>query len=109
MAVGYAMIGIMVRNTFANLVRVPQIEGILPKGSYPPCWRMADRALLAGYPRNITHQIDIGAELGLNDTNIVTYPESQGVKTNPCLLYSGWVKVVILHHYIVILKIMKST
>ena len=30
---------------------VPHIEGILPKGPYPPCLRMADRALLAGYPR----------------------------------------------------------
>ena len=29
-----------------------QIEDILPKGSYPPCLRMADGALLAGYPRN---------------------------------------------------------
>ena len=29
-----------------------QIDGILPKGPYPPCIRMADRALLAGYPRN---------------------------------------------------------
>ena len=29
----------------------PFIEGILPKGPYPPCLRMADRALLAGYPR----------------------------------------------------------
>ena len=27
------------------------IEGILPEGPYPPCLRMADRALLAGYPR----------------------------------------------------------
>ena len=27
------------------------IKGILPKGPYPPCLRMADRALLAGYPR----------------------------------------------------------
>ena len=27
-------------------------DGILPKGPYPPCLRMADRALLAGYPRN---------------------------------------------------------
>ena len=24
-------------------------EGILPKGPYPPCLRMADRAFLAGY------------------------------------------------------------
>ena len=29
------------------------INGILPKGPYPPCLRMADRALLAGYPRYI--------------------------------------------------------
>ena len=27
------------------------IEGILPKGPYPPCLCMADRAFLAGYPR----------------------------------------------------------
>ena len=26
------------------------IDGILPKGPYPPCFRMADRALLEGYP-----------------------------------------------------------
>ena len=29
------------------------IQGILPKGPYPPCLRMADRALLAGYPRHL--------------------------------------------------------
>ena len=29
------------------------IYGILPKGPYPPCLRMADRALLAGYPRYV--------------------------------------------------------
>ena len=29
------------------------IEGILPKGPYPPCLRMADRALLAGNPRYV--------------------------------------------------------
>ena len=33
------------------------IYGILPKGPYPPCLRMADRAHLAGYPRyDIQHQ-----------------------------------------------------
>ena len=31
------------------------IEGILPKGPYPPCLRMADKALLAGYPRHVHH------------------------------------------------------
>ena len=29
-------------------------DGILPKGPYLPCLRMADRALLAGNPRCIT-------------------------------------------------------
>ena len=28
-----------------------QFDGIPPKGTYPPCLSMADRALLAGYPR----------------------------------------------------------
>ena len=30
----------------------PHIDGILPTGPYPPCLCMADRALLAGYPRH---------------------------------------------------------
>ena len=38
-----------------------QIDGILPKGPYPPCLRMADRALLAGYPRNMPSRIPIGS------------------------------------------------
>ena len=29
-----------------------EVEGILPRGPYPPCLRMADRARLAGYPRS---------------------------------------------------------
>ena len=33
------------------------IEGILPKVPYPPCLRMADRAILAGYPRYIDVQL----------------------------------------------------
>ena len=32
---------------------ISYVDGILPKGPYPPCLRMADRALLAGYPRCI--------------------------------------------------------
>ena len=27
------------------------VEGMPPKGPYPPCLRMAGRAVLAGYPR----------------------------------------------------------
>ena len=43
------------RNTSLEASRLCEvwwyIEGILPKGPYPPCLCMADRALLAGYPR----------------------------------------------------------
>ena len=38
---------------FTHLQSQPHIDGILPKGPYPPCLRMADRALLAGYPQSI--------------------------------------------------------
>ena len=31
--------------------------GILPKGSYPPYLRMADRALLAGYHRLVRYSV----------------------------------------------------
>ena len=33
-----------------------QSDGILPKGPYLPCLRMADRALLAGYPQLLLSQ-----------------------------------------------------
>ena len=33
------------------------IEGILPKGPYPPCLRIADRALLAGYLRYMNWRV----------------------------------------------------
>ena len=36
---------------YHNNETAADIEGILPKGRDPPCLRMADRALLAGYPR----------------------------------------------------------
>ena len=35
------------------VLNITYIDGILPKGPYPPCLHMADRALLAGYPRYI--------------------------------------------------------
>ena len=34
---------------------IPYFDGILTKGAYPSCLRMAVSALLAGYPRFITH------------------------------------------------------
>ena len=41
----------LIGKSYSLVIRVPHIDGILPKGLYPPCLRMADRALLAGYPR----------------------------------------------------------
>ena len=35
----------------SSILASPHIDGILPKEPYPPCLGMADRALLAGYPR----------------------------------------------------------
>ena len=41
-------------NTLRELsLHVTYIDGILSKGPFPPCLRMADRALLAGYPRYV--------------------------------------------------------
>ena len=37
------------------------IESVLPKGPYPPCLRMADRALFAEYPRYV--DVDIQKEI----------------------------------------------
>ena len=37
-------------NTKERILRL-YLDGILPKGPYPPCSRMAERALLARYPR----------------------------------------------------------
>ena len=34
-----------------QMLYISYIDGILPKRPYPPCLRMADRALLAGYAR----------------------------------------------------------
>ena len=38
-------------STHTNLALNTDIDGILPRGLYPPCVRMADMALLAGYAR----------------------------------------------------------
>ena len=45
-------------NFSVTVPRVAYINGILPKGPYPPCLRMADRALLAGYPRYILYMCE---------------------------------------------------
>ena len=36
---------------YATALEASHIDGVLPKGPYPPCLRKADRALVAGYPR----------------------------------------------------------
>ena len=45
-------------SSYARPILAWHIDGILPKGPYLPCLRMADRALLAGYPR-CDHDTDI--------------------------------------------------
>ena len=41
--------------THSSTLRLRYIDGILLKGPSPPCLRMADRALLAGYSRYVGH------------------------------------------------------
>ena len=36
---------------YSSVYMIHYIDGILPKWRYPPCLRMTDRDLLAGYPR----------------------------------------------------------
>ena len=43
-----------IRSLISNINFSADIEGILPKGPYPPCLRMADRALLARYHWYVT-------------------------------------------------------
>ena len=48
-----------------------EIDGILPKGPYPPCLRMADRALLAGYHRNVSGISGLGGNGNPCNTRIL--------------------------------------
>ena len=50
--------GILSKGPYPPCLRMADralLAGILSKGPYPPCLRMADRALLAGYPRYILY------------------------------------------------------
>ena len=47
-----------------------QFDGILPKGPYPPCLRMADRTLLAGYPRIMVYQSHIFCKLVMDSAMV---------------------------------------
>ena len=50
------------------------IDGILLKGPYPPCLCMADRALLAGYPRYpLSWVSNIGVYLEYSGEDIMTW------------------------------------
>ena len=48
------------KSTNDNSFESSYVGGILPKGPYPPCLRMADRALLAGYPRCVWYGAGTG-------------------------------------------------
>ena len=53
----------------------PYIEGILPKGPYPPYLGMADRALLAGHPRYDEPQVQVNVnDVQKRDAELSTHP-----------------------------------
>ena len=66
-----------------------QFEGILPKGPYPPCLRMADRALLAGYPRIASHSI-----LWV----VISYACLRGLLASPKSSNMSYLDVLVHHH-----------
>ena len=76
------------------------IEGILPKGPYPPCVSMADRALFAGYPRIMSSehwQTYMNHCFGLIKTNIWLTQAFCG-----CVL---WVFIYSLIYFIIFRKL----
>ena len=50
-SVGYSKTIVIVNRSNSFCCLLFHSDGILPEGPYLPCLRMADRALLAGYPR----------------------------------------------------------
>ena len=66
------------------------IEGILPKGPYPPCLRMADRAILAGYPWYVSdlHVWDVCNNMNLMLYALIKY--SLTCRVNTMLLNMLW-------------------
>ena len=69
------------------------IEGILPKGPYPPCWHMADRALLAGYPPHVEYLI-VQLSAVLMRPNITWY------FIQSCIDWSSiWIKIYVRASY----------
>ena len=59
----------------------PKIESILPKGPYSPCLRMADRALLAGYPRNMNWKMSQFPTPVVGACNRCDFESNQGYAT----------------------------
>ena len=49
------------------------IEGVLTKGPYPPCLRMADRALLAGYPRLLSSNAWLSFKVRILELKIIIW------------------------------------
>ena len=79
------------------------IDGILPKGPNPPCVRMADRALLAGYPRDVnkTH-LSVLLHLSLHfgfwkGSFLSCYSKKRSTTIEHKIVFGG------IHHYDVII------
>ena len=82
---------------------IPQIysckcDGILPKGPYLPCLCMADRALLAGYPRNMY----ISGQCSYRSCTIIAYIEGILPKQPylPCVSMAGRALLAGYHRHI---------
>ena len=67
---------------------VAYIDAILPKGTHLPCLRMADRALLAGYPRHADSTI-LSCE-GWNHTRLCVLTRSHKHACQMCQSYPGY-------------------
>ena len=68
------------------VLHLSQINGILPKGPYPPCLRMADRSLLAGYHRYI-HMTD---QIPFSPTELAVFTKKHDLGTRYCkTLHTG--------------------
>ena len=93
-----------------GVLYIMHVEGILRKGPYPPCLRMADRALLAGYPRCSIHQATsfdcyhkvIGhwpvcqVSTDITMGHVIWWPTTILVLYHPCNTGDGWILFTVL-------------
>ena len=64
------------------------IDGVLPKGPYLPCLRMADRALLAGFPRYMI--VCVYISWGEVEVSVCMFVRQKGICNMYICLYVYW-------------------